>query len=87
MRILMVQTYHYYRGGDSTCMFNLTRLLEQEGHEVVPFAMQHPQNLASPYSEYFSSEIDFPKMLEDFSLGTAISVVSKSIYNREAKAR
>jgi glycosyltransferase involved in cell wall biosynthesis len=68
-------------------MFNLTKLLEQEGHEVVPFAMQHPQNLASPYSEYFSSEIDFPKMLEEFSLGTAISVVSKSIYNREAKAR
>ncbi|MBU8922102.1 MAG: glycosyltransferase family 4 protein [Bacteroidales bacterium] len=87
MRILMVQTYHYYRGGDSTCMFNLTSLLEQEGHEVVPFAMQHPQNLESPYSEHFSSEIDFPKMLEEFSVGTALSVVSKSIYNREAKAR
>lgn len=87
MRVLMVQTFHYYRGGDSTYMFNLTGLLESRGHEVIPFAMKHPQNLPSDYSEYFSSEIDFPKLLEDFSPGSALSVVSKSIYNREAKRR
>ena len=45
MKILMVQTFYYYRGGDSTYMLNLSKLLEEEGHEVIPFAMHHPQNL------------------------------------------
>lgn len=81
----MVQTYHYNRGGDSTHMFNLTRLLEENGHEVIPFAMKHPKNLESPWSDYFTSEIDFPKLLEERSAKSAFEVVSKSIYNREAK--
>ena len=37
MRILQIQTYHFHRGGDSTYMFNLSRLLEERGHEVVHF--------------------------------------------------
>ena len=85
MRVLMVQTYHYYRGGDSTCMFNLARLLESRGHEVIHFAMNHPQNLPSPWSEYFTSEIDFPALLGESSARAAASVIGKSIYNREAR--
>lgn len=83
----MVQTYHYFRGGDSTYMFNLTGLLRREGHEVIPFAMQHPQNLPSEFSGYFSSEIDFPALLEESSLSAAARVITKSIYNREARSR
>ncbi len=83
----MVQTFHYYRGGDSTYMFNLTRLLEEKGHKVIPFAMQHPQNLPSEYSDYFSSEIDFPGLLGEFSVASAAKVISQSIYNKEAKRR
>ncbi|MBN2183725.1 MAG: glycosyltransferase family 4 protein [Candidatus Krumholzibacteriota bacterium] len=85
MRILMVQTYHYYRGGDSTYMFNLSRLLEQKGHEVIHFAMQHPQNIESEYSGYFTSEIDFPSLLAESSAGAALKVLSRSIYNSEAR--
>ena len=85
MRILMVQTYHYYRGGDSTYMFNLSRLLEQKGHEVIHFAMQHPQNVESEYSGYFTSEIDFPSLLADSSTGAALKVLSRGIYNGEAR--
>ncbi len=87
MRILMVQTFHYYRGGDSTCMFNLTGLLEENGHEVVHFAMSHPKNLPSPWSSYFSDEIDFPALLADRSPASALRVLTKSIYNGEARKR
>ncbi len=83
----MVQTYHYYRGGDSTYMFNLSRLLEEKGHEVIHFAMRHPQNIESPYSEYFTSEIDFPSLLADSSPAAALRVVSRSVYSREAREK
>ena len=87
MRILMIQTFYYYRGGDSTYMFNLTKLLEGKGHSVIPFAMEHPQNLPSPHSGHFVSEIDFPSLLSEFSPLAAWKVVSRSIYSREARKK
>lgn len=81
----MIQTYHYNRGGDSTYMFNLSRLLEENGHEVIPFAMEHPKNLESPWSSYFTREIDFPRLLAERSPKSALEVVTKSIFNREAR--
>ena len=87
MRILMVQTFHYYRGGDSTYMLSLSRLLEEKGHEVVPFAMEHPRNLPSPYARYFVSEVDYPELLSRASLGAAWKVATRSIYNGEARRK
>ncbi len=87
MKILMVQTFFYYRGGDSTYMLNLTKLLEEKGHEVVHFAMEHPQNLPSPYSRYFVSEIDFPSLLAERSPRAAWKVLTRSIYSKEAKVK
>jgi glycosyltransferase involved in cell wall biosynthesis len=85
MKILMVQTFYYYRGGDCTYMFNLSKLLEERGHEVVPFAMRHPQNLPSPYERHFTPEIDFPALLAEFSPRAAWTVLTHSIHNREAR--
>ena len=87
MRILMVQTFHYYRGGDSTYMLSLSKLLEEKGHEVVPFAMEHPRNLPSPYARYFVSEVDFPDLLSKASPGAAWKVATRSIYNGEARRK
>ncbi|MDZ7860574.1 MAG: glycosyltransferase family 4 protein [Candidatus Krumholzibacteriota bacterium] len=84
MRILMAQKFHFYRGGDSTYMFNLTKLHRDRGHKVAHFSMSHPENIESEYSGYFASEIDFPQLLEDFSPRSAAKVITKSIYNREA---
>ena len=83
----MVQTFHFRRGGDSTYMLNLSGLLRENGHEVVHFAMKHPKNLPSPHSGYFSSEIDFPSLLESGSLASACRVLTKSIYNGEARKK
>jgi glycosyltransferase involved in cell wall biosynthesis len=66
-------------------MLNLSSLLEEKGHEVVHFAMKHPENLPSPHSEYFTSEIDFPGLMEDGSPQAAWKVLTKAIFNREAR--
>ncbi len=87
MRILMVQTFYYHRGGDSTYMLALSRLLEEKGHEVVPFAMQHARNLPSPYARHFVSEIDFPDLLSKASPGAAWKVATRSIHSGEARSK
>lgn len=85
MRILQIQTFHYFRGGDSTYMFNLSELLESRGHEVFHFAMRHPENLPSDQERYFVSEIDFPRLLERRTPASALRVLGRSIYSSEAR--
>lgn len=51
------------------CTLNLEELLKAHGHDVAVFAMQHPENLPTPWSKYFPSEVSFkpgPKMVEAF---------------------
>ncbi len=87
MRVLMVQTFYYPRGGDSTYMLALSRLLEERGHEVIPFGMETPNNLPTPYAPYFVSEIDFPSMLARRSPRAAWRVLARSVYSGEARRK
>ena len=59
MKILLANKFYYRRGGDCVCTLNLENLLRQHGHEVAVFAMQHPDNLQTPWSKYFPSEVKF----------------------------
>jgi glycosyltransferase involved in cell wall biosynthesis len=68
-------------------MLSLSKLLEEKGHEVVPFAMESPRNLPSPYARFFVSEIDFPELLRRGSPGAAWKVATRSIYNGEARRK
>lgn len=67
-------------------MFATTRLLEQHGHQVVPFSMQHPQNFPSPYAKYWPSYINYREMLKKKNLATLWEVVSRTVYSIEARS-
>lgn len=57
MRVLLANKFYYRRGGDCIYTLNLEQLLKDKGHEVAVFAMDYPENLDSPWSKYFPSEI------------------------------
>jgi glycosyltransferase involved in cell wall biosynthesis len=61
MKILLSNKYYYPRGGDCNYAIGLELLLKSKGHEIAFFAMNHPLNKATSYSNYFPSEIDFSK--------------------------
>lgn len=82
MRILQINKFFYRRGGSETYFFDLIKLLEQHGHEVVHFSTVRPQNFDSPYHEFFVSEINFEKregLIRD------LGKFSRSLYSLEAK--
>ncbi len=59
MKILLVNKYHYVKGGSETYYFGLAKLLTKLGHEVICFAMADEQNRECAQSEYFVSNVDF----------------------------
>ena len=85
MKILMVNSFNYVRGGAERCYLDLSALLESRGHEVIPFAMRHPLNLPSAYDDYFVSHVDFPTELARPGIGPKLKVTERILYAREAR--
>ena len=57
--LLSINNYFYPRGGAEVVFFEQNRLLENIGWQVVPFSMQHPKNLPTPWASYFPDELEF----------------------------
>lgn len=58
MRVLLVNKFHYLRGGSEKYYFELAQLLKSKGHTVGFFSMKHEENITTGDAEYFVEEID-----------------------------
>lgn len=59
MRILLANKYYYLRSGTERYLFNVTRLLESQGHTVGIFSMHHPRNQPTPFHKFFVPNIEY----------------------------
>ncbi len=59
MRVLMVNAFHWLKGGVERTLFDETRWLEAAGHEVAHFATSDSRNLPSPYARHFAPAVDY----------------------------
>jgi glycosyltransferase involved in cell wall biosynthesis len=82
MNILLVNKFYFPRGGAEACFFEEASLLEKKGHTVIPFAMAHPRNRPSPYSDYFVSSVEFEK---PSSWRQKAKAAGRVLYSREAQ--
>jgi len=80
MKILAVNKFYYVKGGAESYFFSLNNLLEQNGHEIIPFSMKDKKNLYSKYEEYFINNVNYTNM----GLKTKIINTVKIIYSFEA---
>ena len=53
MKVLLINNFHYRKGGSETVYFNTGRLLEAHGHQVVWFSFEDEANLPCAQSDYF----------------------------------
>lgn len=84
MKILLINKFHYKKGGSETYYFNLARLLAEHGHEVMFFSMQDERNVPSEYSRYFVENIDYHGKN---TAASKIKLALKFIYSFEASQK
>lgn len=53
MKILLIDVYHFNKGGAETVCFNTGEMLKQNGHEVIYFTLKWEKNTPSPQEKYF----------------------------------
>ena len=84
MKVLLVNKFHYVKGGSETYYFGLGELLRQNGVEVVCFSMQDEKNIPCEQEKYFVSHIDFNA---EMGLFQKIKAGLNMLYSREAKKK
>lgn len=87
MKMLIIQTYHYNRGGDATYGFSLANFLSKNGHQVNFFGMKHPLNLPCEDEKYFVDYIDFREANANKNIINGIKVLGRSIYSTHVRKK
>lgn len=89
MRILLVNYRYFISGGPEKYMFNIKKMLEDNGHEVIPFSIHSNKNVETPYSKYFVEPIGSRDAVYfDEVKKTAKSIwqmITRSVYSQEVK--
>lgn len=57
MRILIVNYRYFISGGPEKYMFNIKKMLEENGNEVIPFSIHSNKNVETQYDKYFVEPI------------------------------
>lgn len=80
MKVLLVNKFHYRKGGSETYYFTLADALRRCGHDVVFFAMQDAEkNLPSAQEEFFVSNASV-----NGSIKSKLNMILHLTYSREA---
>lgn len=83
-RLLSINSYHYRRGGADVVYLEHDALFREIGWDTAFFAMHHPLNEASEWSEYFVDELQYGHA---YSATQKAGMAAKVIYSLEAREK
>ncbi len=83
MKILQVHKFYYDHRGAERYYFDVTKLLTDHGHTVIPFAMADGRNKPSEYSDYFTRRMDLSAPGYSWR---SVKKIGKILYNKEAQS-
>jgi len=83
----MVNKFYFIKGGSERYFFELSNILMEHGHEVIPFAMKHPDNYFSKYEKYFVDNIEFNLESNLEKLKNSLKISGRIIYSLHARKR
>jgi glycosyltransferase involved in cell wall biosynthesis len=84
MKILEINKFYYRKAGADKHFLDLVELLENQGHQVAVFSMQHPNNLESIWEKYFLSTVGY---VDGYNLIQKFKGIVRGFYSWEAKKK
>ena len=83
MRIIEINKFLFRNGGSETYIFKLGEALEQHGHEVQYFGMEHEGRCVGNRVNAYTSDMDF----HGGSKLSKLTYLIKTIYSKEAREK
>ena len=87
MKILMVDKYYFIKGGAERYYFELSKILTDKGHEVIPFSMKHESNFSTQYNKFFVENIEYNLPSLSDKITKSVKIFGRMIYSFQAKQR
>ena len=84
MKVLLVNKFHYRKGGAETYYLTVGAELEKMGHEVAYFSMKHPNNLPCKWDKYFVTQREYNDVRNPIK---AVCDGLALVYSNEAKRK
>lgn len=75
MKILLINNFHYRKGGSETVYFNTAEVLRKNGHDVIFFSYKEDENVACDQGDFFVNHKG------------AFGTIRDYFYNREAEKK
>lgn len=87
MKILLVNKFHYMKGGAERYYFTLADALKKSGHEVIFFSMKDEKNIPCAQEKYFVKKREYNNKTSFFEKLSALKnfIYSKESYNNMNK--
>lgn len=85
MKIIQANKFYALKGGTERYMLELSSWLESQGHQVIPFSMQHSDNRETPYADRFVSFVQTESVRS--SPWQAVRTVGRMFYSLEARRK
>lgn len=87
MRVALVNYRYFVSGGPERYMFNIKEVLEQHGHEVIPFSIKSSKNVPTPLEEEFLDTVDDQTYFAQSkkTLRVVLKSFTRMFYSFEAK--
>ena len=83
MKFVFGSKFYYRRGGLEAYMFKTTKLLQDRGHDVIPFSTLYNENIASEYDECFCDYVDLSAISKIDIIGN-LKAFKNMFFNKNA---
>lgn len=77
----MAHKFYRLAGGADKYFLDICDLMENNGHQIIPFAMKDKDNLPSPFTKYFAPNVKY----ENSSIFTLAKSLRSFVYSTEAR--
>ena len=87
MKIVLAHKFFHLVGGTEIYFQNLADILEQQGHETIPFSVKHPLNPPSEYDKFFLEPLDFRGQSAWYKAKNFGRILGRTFYSTEARSK
>jgi len=87
LNILLANASWYPSGGDWTYVNSIKNIYENNGHNIIPFAMMNNNNFPTQYDKWFIKHVDYKELNKNKSISNSVKVLAQSIYSFESKKK
>lgn len=84
MNIITASKFYYPRAGLETYLLNITEVLRENGHKIIPFSTNYPENLKTKYDDFFTEYIELGGKSKT-NLYDKLGALIKLLYNFDAQ--